>query len=68
MSLKHFWEYVIDNGWQIAPMPEDEDGNYVCPFCDTTINRKVEMDKVPEYEKKVYCPKCGEIEAGEASD
>ena len=63
MSLINFWEYVIENGWQISLLPEDYQGNYVCPFCDSTIVRNVEMDKVPVYEKVVHCPKCGEIEA-----
>lgn len=62
MGLINFWKYVIDNGWQVAPMPEDEDGNFVCPFCYFTIPRKVNMDEVPEYGKTIYCPRCGEIE------
>ena len=65
MSLKHFWEYVIEHGWQIPFLPEDESGNYECPFCNSTILRKVEMDEVPVYEKSVICPKCGEITASE---
>lgn len=62
MGLEKFWNYLIDNGWQIPPFPQDDDGNFECPFCNYTISRKVEMDKAPEYEPILYCPRCGEIE------
>lgn len=66
MGLENFWEYVIDNGWQLPLLPEDEGGNFLCPFCRRVINRKAAMDEVPVYEKVVHCPDCGEIESEES--
>ena len=63
MSLVNFWEYVIENGWRMSYFPEDDDGNYECPFCNYTITRKVDLDAVPTHEKVIYCPRCGEIES-----
>lgn len=63
MSLVNFWEYVIENGWQLSNFPEDEDGNYRCPFCNATITRRVELDEVSVHEKVIYCVRCGEIES-----
>lgn len=62
MGLKHFWEYVIANGWQVPPLPEDEAGNFICPFCECIVPRIFGMDEVPEYDGVVYCPKCGRLE------
>lgn len=63
MSLVNFWEYVIENGWRVPSFPEDDDGNYICPFCQTSVKRKVKMDDVPVYEDVIDCPCCGVIES-----
>jgi predicted RNA-binding Zn-ribbon protein involved in translation (DUF1610 family) len=65
MGIINFWEYVIDNGWQVPPFPEDAEGNFICPFCSRTIIRNVKMDEIPEYDMIINCPKCGEVKAGQ---
>ncbi len=61
MSIKNFWQYVTDRGWKIPSFPQDAEGNYLCPFCNEIIPRRVEMDKVPNYEIVLHCPRCGEV-------